>query len=114
MARRRRNNFKRQVALFATWLVLAQHVLLSVVFALDRYRPGLFHVPELWALDRRWQFYLLIAVVMGSGSLTIVAWRSKAPVRLTLLMSWLLLTLVMVGFHADRLQTMARLMWKHG
>ena len=98
----------------ATWFVIALQVLLTAVFTLDPYEPGLVSVPELWAIKRKWQFYLLIAAVLGSGVLWVIAWRTRAPVRLTLIVPWALFGFVMIGYHADRIATMAKLIWRHG
>jgi len=113
MGRRQRKRMQRRLAMFTAWLVVAQHALLNVVFALDPYRPALIEVPELWAIDRRWQFYLLVGVMLGSLSLTVAAWRMRQPVRLTLTVSWLIFIALMYGAHLDRLEVMVRLMIHH-
>jgi hypothetical protein len=98
------------------WFVVAAHVLLLTLFQFDRYEPGLIEraVPELWAAGRQWQFYLLIAVVGLAGAMSGLAWWLRGPVRLGLIVSWALFLGAMGCFHAERLTTMAALMWKHG
>lgn len=100
--------------MLATWLVVMQHVTLHALFAIDPYKPGLIDVPELWAMNRKWQFYLLIAVVAGSLSMTLAAWRLRAPVRLTLTVSWAIFLGLMMTLHAERMQVMIQLMIEHG
>jgi len=116
MARRRNRSrrARRQLALVGAWLVVAQHALLNVVFVIDPYRPALINVPELWAMSRKWQFYLLIAIVAGTGAMTAAAWRLRAPVRLTLMISWTIFLVLMWTMHRERIEVMIRLMIQHG
>jgi len=107
---------RRGLAIVLAWFVVADHVLLLTLFHFDRYEPGLMEraVPELWAAGRQWQFYLLIAVVGLAGAMSVLAWWLRGPVLLTLIASWALFVGAMGYLHAERLTTMAELMWKHG
>jgi hypothetical protein len=112
--RRPKRKPKHTLARLLTWLVVIAQASLVAVFSLDPYRPGLIHLPELWAMDRRWQFGLLVGVVAGSATLSAIAWRSRAPVRLTLLVTWMLFVFAMIVFHGPRLVVMIKLIARHG
>lgn len=65
--------------------------------------------PELWAMNRRWQFHLLMAVwVVGPIASVVLAWR-RAPRWWWLVLSWPTFAVVLLTYHERRVSVMLTL-----
>jgi hypothetical protein len=69
--------------------------------------------PEFWAMDRRWQFYLLMAILMLGPVATILVCRWKARGWWWLLIAWPVFLVVMLVYHERRITVMLRLIAEH-
>jgi len=86
---RRPPSRRHRLGVRAAWLVVALQVLLLLVFAFAPYRPPLIPVPALWALERRWQFHLLLAVLIGTAGALAFArydWKGRSLFQRCLLL----------------------------
>jgi len=98
------------------WGVVTAMAVVCAVFFADPYRGGVLGgLDELWAMDRKWQFYLLVIAVAGSGVASVMVWMiGHRRHRVAVIGLWTVFAAVMMGYHAQRVGVMMRMMWEYG
>lgn len=107
---------RRQWCAWMTWVVVTAMAVVCAVFFADPYRPGLLDGPaEFWAMNRRWQFYLLVIAATGSAVASLILWViGRRGHRWAVIVLWVVFVTVMIVYHADRLAVMFRMMRQYG
>ncbi|MHB1157909.1 MAG: hypothetical protein ACYC26_13860 [Phycisphaerales bacterium] len=107
---------RRQWCGWSMWFVVTAMGVVCAVFFADPYRPWLgAGLDELWALDRKWQFYMWVIAVGGSAVASVILWMiGRRGHRVTVIGLWAVFAAVMIVYHAQRVGVMMRMMWKYG
>ena len=96
-----------------TWLVIAlQSALLLTLWVTPTWQPPKVKLFELlWAWMHRPTFYPLIALTVAGPIASVMALSCRGKHRRWLLLGWLVFITVLVGWHGERVNTMARVLW---
>lgn len=108
---------RRRIASGLTLWVIGWQIALIAAFLLDPSDPpriGGSLGQALWALAHKPAFYPLVFVALTGPPITWLAMAHKGPHRGSLIVAWIVFTIVIGVFFMDRVWVMVQVLMRHG